>query len=350
MAEQKNQHFVPQAYFRLFSHDGRSICALLRKSGKVVLKAPIRGQASKPWFYGPAAAEKALNELEGRCNATVQELSAAGTLSALSDEQLEWLLVHLALQRSRTQAAREAGQPFRDKLAQLFVEAAVSNNEEVTEEERAALLDNLSGVTADPVPAQGLEMTVAMQESRTLGDLAPIILENRTNRPFIFGDAPVIFHNARYFDVKLRGVLGMASPGLMVIMPLSSRKCFMLVDPDTYTVKAPARDNVIAVRHLNDVAMLNKLQVHAAAECVYFEDSKFSSYVQALWQDERSRLTKHAGMVIQAPGYEIGSGTSMGEVVHGFQPQLDFRASFSFLRHEVSGDSDARPYRRAAWQ
>ena len=37
----------------------------------------------------------------------------------------------------------------------------------------------------------------------------------------------------------------------------------------------------------------------------------------------------------------------MGDVVHGFQPQLDFRANFSFLKYAVYGDEDRRQLRRA---
>lgn len=346
MAERKNHHYVPQFYFRLFSKDSKSICTLLRKSGRVIPGAPIKGQASKPWFYGNAEAEGALSEIEGHCSAAIRQLVALENPSALDEEHVDWLLAHIALQRSRTQAARDAGQPFRDKMAQLMFEVGVNNADDLDADTKAALLDETDLVEADPVQAQGLEMGIAMQHSRALADLTPLMLVNKTNRPFVFGDAPVIYYNAQYRDVSLRGVLGMAAPGLMVIMPLSSRTCLMLLDEEAYKVRG-VRANTVAVRQLSDVMSLNKLQLHAAADCVYFEDIAFAPYVEAVWRDEQARLTKHAGMVVQAPAFAVETGSSMGEVVHGFQPQLDFRANFSFLKYAVYGDEDRRPLRRA---
>ena len=177
--------------------------------------------------------------------------------------------MHIALQRTRTQAARDAGQPFSDKLAQLMFEQAVGNNEELNEAEKKGLLDIVSAIEADPVQAQGIQMGVAVQHASALSDLTPIVLENKTNRPFLFGDAPVVFYNARYREVKLRGVLGMATPGLMVLMPLCSKTCLLLLDENEYSVKGFIRNNMVAVRQLSDVVTLNKLQLHAAAECLY---------------------------------------------------------------------------------
>ena len=220
MAERKNHHYVPQFYFRLFSKDGKSICTLLRKAGRVIPGAPIKGQASKPWFYGNAEAEGALAEIEGHCSAAIRRLATLANPSSLDEGHIEWLLAHLALQRSRTQSARDAGQPFRDKLAQLMFEVGVNNAEGLDPIRKAALLDETDLVERrTPVQAQGLEMGIAMQHSKALADLTPLVLVNKTNRPFVFGDAPVVYYNAQYRDVKLRGVLGMAAPGLMVIMP-----------------------------------------------------------------------------------------------------------------------------------
>jgi len=46
MSKRKNHHFVPQFYFRRFSVDERSICALARSSGKTIPTASIKAQAT----------------------------------------------------------------------------------------------------------------------------------------------------------------------------------------------------------------------------------------------------------------------------------------------------------------
>lgn len=317
----------------------------MRNSGTVVQQASIKGQASKAWFYGKGEVEDALSELEGHCSAAIRELACQQNPTDLPPDQVQWVLTHLALQRSRTQAAREAAQPLHDKLLQLYAEMSISNDPEMPDDEKDRLRDVLPHLEVDPVAPQALQMSVAMESAHALADLRPLVLVNRTNRPFIFGDAPVIFYNALCRDVKLRGVLGMAAPGLMVLMPLSSRCCLLLLDDVAYKVRG-AQSNRVPIRHLKDVEALNKLQLHAAAECVYFEDSEFGPYVQALWRDERHRLTKHLGMVVQAPGFDARTREPLGDIVHGFEPQLAYRAAFSFLTHDTLGDGDGRPLRR----
>lgn len=254
-------------------------------------------------------------------------------------------MTHLALQHSRTQAARQASQPFLDRMMQLWLEVALNNDVEIDEETKLHLRELLPNIEADPVPAQRLAMGMAMKMASTISDLRPLVLVNKTNRPFIFSDAPVVFYNAACFDVRLLGVLGMASFGLMVLMPLGSHRYLMLVDEGVYDVRG-ARNNVVAVRDLGDVVTLNKLQLHAASNCVYFEDQKFDRYVHALWKEESRRLKSHEGMVVQAPSFDERTGEERGEIVHGFNPQVPYRAHLSFLRHEHYGDSDQRPMKR----
>jgi hypothetical protein len=345
VAAHKNHHFVPQFYFRRFSNDGRSICCLVRSTGKVIQNASIKGQASKNLFYGSGDVEGALAQVEGICSAALRGLDAVADIAALDAEHSMGLLVHLSLQHSRTQAARQAAQPFQDRLMQLWAEVALNNNQELDEATRAQMQDMLPHLGADPVQAQGMSMGIAMQSADALSDLHALILVNKTNRPFIFGDAPVVFYNAACWDVKLRGVLGMASFGLMVLMPLDSGRCLLLLDEGAYEVRGE-RNNAVSVRDLRDVAALNKLQLHAASDCAYFEDATYERYVKALWQEESMRLQGHKGHVVQAPSFDAQSGEELGEIVHGFNPQVPYRVGLSFLRHDTFNDEDERPMQR----
>lgn len=58
----KNQHYVPQYYFRSFSNDGNSIVMMRRKNGHVAPTSGIVGQSSDDWFYGDAAVEDKMTE------------------------------------------------------------------------------------------------------------------------------------------------------------------------------------------------------------------------------------------------------------------------------------------------
>lgn len=339
MTAGKNHHYVPQFYFRRFSRDGKSVCCLIRSNGRVLPNASIKGQASRTLFYGDAEVEKTLSQIEGICSSALRALDATDDPAALPPERSHEVLTHLALQHSRTQAARQASRPFLDRMMQLWLEVAINKDNETDEESKVTLRKLLPNVEADPVQAQRVAMGIAMKMVPTISDLRPLVLVNKTNRPFIFSDAPVIFYNAACFDVRLRGVLGMASFGLLVLMPLGSNRYLMLVDESAYSVRG-VRNNVVAVRELKDVRTLNKLQLHVASNCVYFEDPKFERYVHALWQEESRQLKSHEGRVVQAPSFDARTGEERGEILHGFNPQVPYRAHLSFLSHQRYDDSN----------
>lgn len=346
MTEKKNQHYVPQFYFRRFSKDERSICTLVRANGRVILEAPIKGQSSKDWFYGDVETEEALGEIEGHCCHALRELSALENPTDLHADHVDAVLVHLALQHSRTDAARRTSKNHFDKFAKLMAEVAINNAEDIEEAEKDELLDFVQFVEADPVASQRLEMVTAMQSANALRDLAPMLLVNKTNRPFIFSDSPTVFYNAYCRDVVHRGVLGMSCPGLIVLLPLTSWTCLMLLDTEVYRPRT-AVGNRIYVRDLKDVAALNKLQIHSASNCAYFGEPKYEAYVKALWAEERHRLTQHAGFVHEGPGFDATSSEGIGDIIHTFRPQLAYRPLFTFLKHEVVEDGDPRKLRRA---
>lgn len=308
--------------------------------------APIKGQASKTWFYGDDTAEKVLGEIEGACSTALRELAALRNPADLSAESVELVLVWLALQRSRTKAARQAGQPMHDKFAQLWAEVQLHNDEDISPETRDLLLDNLDAVGVDPVGAQRLMMSVAVEAASSLEDLTPIFLLNKTNRPFIFGDAPVVLYNSLHRETRHRGVLGFSAAGLMVFLPIGPSKILLLLDAASYRLRRVI-ENRIQVRDLRDISELNKLQIHAASDCVYFGDFARAPYVAELWRQERARLCQHACEVIQAPSFSVETGEPLGDLVHSFQPQLPYRLSLSFLEHVPRGDRQYPPLRRS---
>lgn len=346
MSERGNHHFVPQFYFRFFSTDGKSICLLNRSSGATVSQASIRGQASKSRFYGTDEIEKALGNLEGACSASLRKLIDLMNPARLPQDDVVLILTWLVLQRSRTMSARQMSQPMHDKMLRLHLEMSIGNDVSLSEEERKELLASLDHVEANPVQHQLVGMQVAMQSADVLADLHPVLLVNRTNRPFIFSDAPVVFYNGFYRKVRLRGVLGADTPGLMVFFPLGPSLQLMMVDAACYQLRR-LRNFQIQVRDLRDVVALNKLQIHASHACVYFHDPQYSGYVAELWRQERASLAKRVGQVVEAPGFDADSGKAIGDIVHSFEPQLPFVLNLDFLQHDVLGDAGYQFHRRS---
>ena len=133
---------------------------------------------------------------------------------------------------------------------------------------------------------------------------------------------------------------------MLVFFPLGPKLCLLLVDAASYRIRG-TNNNRVALRDFHDVLSLNKLQLHAASSCVYFNDFRYAPYVVELWRQEQAALEAHAARVVQAPGFDVTTGAPMGDIVHCFLPQLPYRLSLSFLQHEVRGDDDAPAGRRS---
>ena len=108
----------------------------------------------------------------------------------------------------------------------------------------------------------------------------------------------------------------------------------MLIDPVMYNVKG-VREGLLNVRDLQDVAQLNKLQIHASRSSVYFNDRKYSDYVKYLWGDVGAGSVEARGVV-----NEIKIDDDR-ELVHNYECQLPFFPTLTFLRFtEVPADSN----------
>ncbi|HHT9113890.1 MAG: DUF4238 domain-containing protein [Planctomycetes bacterium] len=344
MADKSNQHYVPKFYFRFFSLDGKRICVLNRKNGLTIEHAPIKGQASKNYYYGDLTVEDRLQVIDGLFSSVLHNLKNAGTFEGYDPKSYVLLLQNLMLQKSRTLSARNKSKPMQDRLLQLYLEVQINNDEKLTEEQKDRFLGMIGNVAANPKQYQNMEMAVSVDVAEYLMDLVPVMLINKTNRPFIFSDAPVVFCNLLLQKITLRGVLGAQTPGLLIFYPLSPKHLILLFDANSYRIKG-VRNSVLSVRDLKDVAALNKLQIHNASNAVYFSEYQYSRYVSELWRQEKTKLREHRGTVVEAPGFDH-DGEPLGDIVHSFEPQLPFFPDFIFLYHEIVQEKDYRFSRR----
>jgi hypothetical protein len=333
MANKANQHYVPKFYFKYFSQDGKSICVLNKKDGHTSQSAPIRGQASKKYFYGDAEIEGVLEQFDTLFSSALQQIRSDLCFEKCTPENYALLMQHLALQRFRTMKDRQNSKPMDDKHAQLYVESMIhSNGHLLTEEKKALFLDNIEGVEAEPKQWQGMRMMTAIEKADSLCDLFPVILQNKTNRPFIFGDAPVVFINPHLKKITSRGVLGAQTQGLIIFYPIETMHCIMLIDEKTYQIKK-LHGTVLAIRNLKDVAALNKLQIHNAFSSIYFSDIQYSEYVKHLWIQEKKKFINLECKVTEIPEFD-NNGELTSYLIHSFEPQLPFIPKLSFLDYQ----------------
>jgi len=331
MVKKSNQHYVPRFYFNFFSTDKKTICVLNRKNGATYKLAPIKSQASKNYFYGNETIEDALSNLEGHFSTVLRQLNESNSFDKFESDNLLLLLQNIMLQRSRTVTSRNNKAEFYDLITEYELEVFINNDQTLSDEEKEVLRKEQKNIRANPKPHQLMEMKINVELANHLSDLMPIILLNRTNRPFIFGDAPVIFINPYQKRIKFCGVLGAKASGLLIYYPISPSRAVLLVDSYIYKVKKLI-NSVVKLTQFSDIANLNKLQIHNAANTVYFSEYKYADYVSELWRQERNALSNDRGAVVEAPGVDQ-SGNGIGDIIHTFEHQLPLIPKFSFLQH-----------------
>jgi Protein of unknown function (DUF4238) len=344
MADKANQHYVPQFYFRGFSNTGKSICVLNRTSGATIDCAPIKGQASKKYFYGDSGAESEMEKVDGLFSSAIRRLRERPNFEEYSDDDYFLLLQNVVLQKTRTLSARSRSKAMQDRLLQLYMECSINNDETLSQETKDSFTEFSAELEANPKQYQAIEMEVALDCVKSLYDLLPVILHNKTNRPFIFGDAPVVFSNPHLKQVVLRGVLGMQTPGLIIYYPISPQHTVMIIDAETYRIKG-LRNSMFAVRELKDIAALNRLQIQNASMAAYFSEFKYAAYVRSLWELERGRLANNQGVVVEAPGVNE-SREPIGDVFHSFERQLPYIPRLSFFQYSEIPEQEYKFQRR----
>lgn len=99
------------------------------------------------------------------------------------------------------------------------------------------------------------------------------------------------------------------------------------------------------ITKLEDIAALNKLQIHNANSSVYFSDYKYCGYVSELWRQEKRRLVEHHGYVNLAPGFSH-DGEPLGDICHSFEKQLLYIPKFTFLNYQMLPEMKYRFARR----
>lgn len=325
--KQKNQHFVPVTYFKLFSKDGKNICLLLRNNGETKKPASIKDQASKDYFYG--------DEDVKEFNTVFQKIRENVDFEKYTLEDCESLLKNIMFQKTRTMSARQKNKPVRDGSGQVLLKHML-HQFPIDKNKKEAFFSEWK--KADPKKWQKREMDDAIEAAKSLFHLSLIMLQNETDKPFIFGDAPVIFTNPFLRNITLEGVLGTQDLGLIIIYPVGDKNCIMLIDERVYKINGLQNDNLF-ITDLNDVSALNKLQIHNAVNTIYFSDFRYSSYIHELWQEEKNILIKNNQDEFINLLSELNN-IEMFDITHSFEKQLPYIPNFSFLEYQELLEKD----------
>ena len=309
----KNQHYVPQFYFRLFSTDGKMIEVynLKRSAG---FTSPIRHVCSKPYYYSKnAEMEKILAQLENRQADVIRSVISNKTLRIpLQDGHM--LLSFMALQYSRTPVAKRKDQQSMEIISDKIVSSLLGPNAD------CKIVDPDIHVRA---------IKNALNFFPLLFDLTPVLLINNTSSDYICSDNPVVFHNTYFNRPKDWGVLGLQSPGLQIFCPLNAKLLLMLFDPECYSTNTPDKDCTLPINSQNDIESLNSLQIINSDESIFYSDKSQEQKIKIIHDRVRHLIGKNRMLT---DTISVRDGNREREFLHTYEYREPYDLNLSFLR------------------
>ncbi|KLU05081.1 hypothetical protein RISK_002843 [Rhodopirellula islandica] len=338
MADRKNQHYVPQYYFRNFSENGRNIGMLSTADGVVVPRAAIKGQCARNNFYGSKELESAFSQMEAtHASATRAAIEIGWNQRSefFSPHEFMALLQAVVFQRGRTAMEIEKYAPAQSEmLLEMFKQHLLHDPNIEDGEAMAAQIDmgNFS-VSEPPQATIARTVSIALENAPLISDLRLLILRNRTDYPFVFGDAPVVFYNTWAKRITDRGVLGLQCPGLQIFYPIDPVTCLVLYDDAIYTT--PFGDQLqYDIHQRSDVSGINALQFFHTTRAVYFAPTEKRDYVSDLWQAHKATLSSPHAEFNGDSDFLIDGERPDGPLMHIFEHQITYRLSLSFFSCE----------------
>lgn len=302
MPAYKNQHYVPQFYFRLYSTGGENIW-MYNVGDQRCINVPIKSQCQEDYFYGKnPEIEQHFSVGEGTFNTLLSRIIQDSSLAGLSDEDLRNLRGFVTFQRGRTQAAKMQAEEMSDTFAKQILKFHIAGDPTLPFTE-----EDLKGFR---IVDEGAYLEVLLHHLLSpilIHDLEIALLLNETEYDFVFSDSPVVTYNQWHRQIQTTsGGSGFQSPGLQIFCPISPRHCLLFFDKDKYSLRSKARPFRIFSRH--DVRSINDLQHFSSIDNLYAGSED---------QIQRSAI-QHAQLGLGKGGPQA---IVIKEIPHEFDPQ-----------------------------
>jgi hypothetical protein len=339
MTAHKNQHYVPQSYLRHFSQDGTGLYRYFLKDG-VIKRSSIEKTCANFWFYAPkgtsADFEATLSGLETQHAAIIQEILDARSLNVVSSKNQEetsftsFLLLcnFILLTETRTKLSKQEGEAAINLAFDLKKQNLAQSKEA---RELGITQESIDRLKLGRASANLESMLGAMVGAHTISDLGIALLVNKTDRPFITSDAPVVLYN--FLKIDNLSMLGWQSPGLMMFVPLSEECALWLFDVELYEPSVKVQDNLLLAKG-SDIDELNRIQILNADEYVILSKPDYREYISLLHKPlQRRRRTRLFTMETQA---EFDVGEKHSEIFVTRRVAINYNLHLSFFKKNKS--------------
>ena len=340
MANKKNQHFLPQYFFKKFSSNKRSINLILRKTGKVIKDVSIKGQCSKNNFYGSEEVENLFSKIEGEHSSILRKFLSFKSIHdykkyiedydstihndiKINPDMLR-LLQLVLFQKYRTEyEVKKQIKTFSKIHKEIFLSSL-----EMKEKVETFPYKDEYAITMNETEIVLNLIDKAFKYTPAILDMDIYILKNKTDTEFIFSDSPVVSYNKAYNHIKERGILGLQSPGLLIFFPISPDTCLLFLDKQKYQCNL-LENKYFLIRNTFDVDNINKLQLHNSLNAIYFSNNLSEKYIKKIWRQQKNNFSDISEKLHKLYSFEENENT---EIIHMYDTNINFELNLSFIK------------------
>ena len=278
MATNKNQHFVPQHYLKLFSADGGKNIGITRIDPLKCAVGPISGQCQEDWFYREDGELDAwLKVTEGAYGLLLPKIIST---KKLSDEDRVSCHLLAVLFHIRTKKAADTHSVFLKRLFYDVVNDGIRRGEvPPAPPDWSTEAVEVSGISGALVKEVLFECFLEMSTLRCK------LLEPTGSMKFITSDHPAVCMNqllGKEAEVTGCSYTGFSMMGFQLVLPISPEICLFFYDPGIYKVGSKS-GSLVKVGE-KDVELINSLQLQNADKCIYSCEPGNSAAIEAFVQ------------------------------------------------------------------
>lgn len=326
MTEKKNQHYIPKFYLRNFSHQmNKKQIGIFNINNQLFFQtAKLRTQGSKNFFYGhDGIIEDSLAEIEGLLSQTLSQIIQTREIPKNNTTKHLELLLFVILTDLRNpvkvEGMKSQFQEMRSNLLKLDSEVDVNKFIPNPSHDKIVklLLSNSSGMM------------------NVISDLDYKLLINKTDKPFISSDFPVVKYNQFLEQAKWRhSKTGYGSIGLQIFIPLNSELILVLFDSGIYKV-GDRRKNHLDISNVSDVDSLNILQFINCFETIYFDEKAEENYIKRL--ATISTKFQRSNVIHSKMSYLVKDGEDKKETTEGKQNLMILGSTDCECKLQITG-------------
>lgn len=334
MPVQKNQHYVPQFYQKLFSADGITIGVYLPEKRLKIDSASIKSQASEDYLYTQHTdrtnnTETVLGQVEGKAKLVI-ELLLQDIPAELTNEQNYALYVFILLQIGRTLAHMEVVQAAADKMLKQLLRTNKQYYDKIGDKSLANVTEETIENLALKFPNLGafslLSYSYMIPTCIDLLDSYKILV-NRTKVAFTSSDNPVSLYNMFLEKVNHNGA-GVGCRGIMFYLPLSPERAVLFYDTKVYKCGRD-RHKTVEILDERDVFELNKLTAVNSRELFFYNPNKTKLAELERMAAQKGRF-ELKDKVVDIAGIEKNSGNV---IIGTHQAGNSCKLNLSFMRY-----------------